>query len=149
MAKTTDYSNITFNDVLLPIRQILREQYNPNPVYISPFFQQQSEDFSIRIFSTRNEFISIYSNTTFSRRIFVDVVHYHMLRNPQEYDYEYVYREMERTNQILTNNHAKDAGSDSNVTSWIEGEVEEIEFENVTDDLIAVNFLFSCIISRQ
>ena len=41
MAKTTDYSNITFNDVLLPIRQILREQYNPNPVYISPFFLRE------------------------------------------------------------------------------------------------------------
>lgn len=149
MAKTTDYSNITYNDVLVPIRQILREQYNPSPIYISPFFMQQSEDFSIRIFSTRSEFVSIYSSTTFSRRIFVDIVQYNSVRNPKEYDYEYMYREMERTNQILTNNHAKDAGNDANVISWIEGQVEEIEFENVTEDLMAVNFLFSCIISRQ
>ena len=150
MAKTTDYSNITYNDVLVPIRSLLRAQYNPNPVYIAPFHLDQADDLSIRVWSDRNEFLSIYSNTAFSRRIYVDIVQYHTIRNPKEHDYEYIYREMERTTQLMTNNHAYDAGSDSDVTSWIEGKIEEIEIENVNNEgLVAVNFLFTCIISRQ
>ena len=149
----TQYDNLVYTYLLKPMKDLLLETYRPSPVYISPVMMNMSSDVHIRLWSPSSTLISIYSDSGFTRRYEMDIVMYHVNRNPNENFWEYVLRETERTNQILVNNHAYDSSDgSSSVTSWYEGEVEEILINDVPDEdvegLISVNIQFSCNINR-
>tara|TARA_Y100000310_G_scaffold240658_1_gene244532 strand:+ start:401 stop:874 length:474 start_codon:yes stop_codon:yes gene_type:complete len=136
------YTNIFWNFVLDPIRDLMIAEYTYGNIYIAPAIIHQVP-FSIRMWGNSVDTLE-YSDEANLRQHNIEVVLYMIEANPDENFYKQFINDGERLHQLLFENKETTTTSTNSAgtsisRSWFDGTVESMDINDLTtaEDAIA------------
>tara|TARA_Y100000593_G_scaffold95110_1_gene199857 strand:+ start:8913 stop:9410 length:498 start_codon:yes stop_codon:yes gene_type:complete len=162
LVKGNTYDSIYFDFVLDGVRDILISEYESIKSYIAPQMSHH-DNFQIRLWgpeaSTEN-----WWTDTWQKEYTVEIFIYFIEKNPTEDFYKQMYADVERIYQLLFNNKtytktvttmADGALERSSTFTWTNGEVDDMEINNMTEEDEEIDGLhvstlnFTCLVERE
>tara|TARA_Y100000034_G_C6647019_1_gene283084 strand:+ start:71 stop:544 length:474 start_codon:yes stop_codon:yes gene_type:complete len=138
------YTNIFWNFVLDPLRDLIVSEYAYGNIYIAPSILHQVP-FSIRIWGNSVDTLE-YSDEANLRQHNIEVALYLIEASPGEEFYKQFINDGERLHQLLFENKettttSTNSAGTSITRSWFDGTVESMNINDLTEDESAIEGL--------
>ena len=147
------YTNIFWNFVLDPLRDLLISEYAYGKIYIAPSILHQ-DPFSIRIWGNTVDTLEYTVESTL-RQHNIEVALYMIETNPGEKFYKQFFNDGERVHQLMFENKTTSTTVGSTTLQWSDGSVNSMVIndmdteEEAIEGLHSIKFDFSCNITAS
>ena len=135
------YTNVFWNFVLDPLRDLMVSEYAYGNIYIAPAIIHQVP-FSIRVWGNSVDTLE-YSIESSLRQHNIEVALYMIEANPDENFYKQFYNDGERVHQLMFENKTTSTTVGSTTLQWSDGSVNDMVINDLTTDEAAISGLHS------
>ena len=154
MTKTlgTDYKSKLWDGTLDAIQKLIKTELDIYPTYVSPVYKETG-NLGIRIWPTSISHEERYGPDTWSRLETFEIVLYSKSQKADDVMYEQLFNDFDNIWQLMFDNLNYPASATK--SNWMDGKIENVTFNELTDDEIEITGLhsivmdFSCITKQQ
>ena len=153
LVKGSTYEGVFYDYVLDGVRDLFISEFGNAKVYIAPKILHP-DNFQIRIWGPSTSTNEWWAES-WQKLYDIEVFLYMIDKNPGELFYKQLYGDSERLYQVLHNNKTLSKTVASTTLTWINGKVDEIEyndFEGDEEDIDGLNvarLTFNCLVERE
>jgi len=153
LVKGSTYEGVFYDYVLDGVRDLFISEFSNAKIYIAPKISH-ADNFQIRIWgpsASTNEWWA----ESWQKEYDVDIFLYMIEKNPREGFYKQLYGDAERLYQLLHNNKTLSKTVGSTTLAWINGKIDDIDFnefgedEEDIDGLNVAKLSFNCLVERE
>tara|TARA_R100001244_G_scaffold108405_2_gene80216 strand:- start:340 stop:810 length:471 start_codon:yes stop_codon:yes gene_type:complete len=153
LVKGSTYEGVFYDYVLDGVRDLFISEFSNAKIYIAPKISH-ADNFQIRIWgpsASTNEWWA----ESWQKEYDVDIFLYMIEKNPREGFYKQLYGDAERLYQLLHNNKTLSKTVGSTTLAWINGKIDDIDFNDFGEDeedidgLNVAKLSFNCLVERE